>query len=122
MFRVLGQMLLAGIFITGGADAFARPGGRVKMVADANLPLPLPNPQTAVELNGAAMVVGGAMLALDIAPKLAAAGLIASLVPTTVVGHAFWKVEDKAARKAQQTQFIKNLGLLGGLLLVIVGK
>jgi putative oxidoreductase len=122
MLRLLGQILLAGIFIKGGADSFAQPGGRVKMVADANLPVVLLNPKTAVELNGAAMVVGGAMLALDIAPRLAAAGLIASLLPTTIVGHAFWKVEDEAARKAQQIQFLKNLGLLGGLLLLLVEK
>ena len=118
MFRALGQMLLSGIFISGGASAFLQPGGRVDTVASAGLP----NPKTAVELNGAAMVVGGTMLALDIAPKLAAAALIGSLVPTTVVGHAFWKAGDAAARKAQQTQFLKNLGLIGGLLLVLVQK
>ena len=118
MLKSLSQLLLAGIFIAGGADAFAKPGGRGNLVSAAGLP----NPRTAVELNGAAMVVGGTMLALDIAPRLAAAGLIGSLVPTTVVGHAFWKVEDQAVRKAQQTQFFKNLGLLGGLLLVVTQK
>lgn len=118
MLRTLGQLLLAGIFIKGGADAFLQPGGRVDKVAAAGLP----NPRVAVELNGAAMVVGGAMLALDIAPKLAAAGLLGSLAPTTVVGHAFWKEESAAARGAQQIQFLKNLGLLGGLLLVLTQK
>ncbi|HEX7734877.1 MAG TPA: DoxX family protein [Ktedonobacteraceae bacterium] len=118
MFRLLGQMLLAGIFIKGGYDAFSQPGGRVEIVAAAGLP----NPKAAVELNGAAMVVGGSMLALDIAPRLAAAGLIASLVPTTVVGHAFWKAGDEAARKAHLTQFLKNIGIVGGLLLVLTEK
>ena len=118
MFRSLGQLLLSGIFISGGASSFLQPGGRVETVAAVGLP----NPRTAVELNGAAMVVGGAMLALDIAPKLAAAVLIGCLAPTTVVGHPFWKAENEAARKAQQTQFLKNLGLIGGLLLVLTQK
>lgn len=118
MIREAGQMLLAGIFIKGGADAFVQPGGRVATVAAAGLP----NPRIAVELNGAAMVIGGSMLALDIAPKLAAVGLVASLVPTTIVGHAFWKAPDEAARKAHLTQFLKNLGMLGGLLLVLAQK
>lgn len=122
MVKSLGQMLLAGIFLFGGADAFARPGGRVKVVAEAKLTAGLPNPKSAVELNGAAMMVGGAMLALDIAPGLAAVGLISSLIPTTIVGHAFWKAEDEAARKMQRTQFLKNLGLLGGLLLLLARK
>jgi putative oxidoreductase len=118
MFRLLSQLLLAGIFIKGGADAFLEPGGRPDKVAEAGLP----NPRVAVELNGVAMMVGGAMLALDIAPRLAAAALIGSLVPTTIVGHAFWKEEQEVARNAQQTQFLKNLGLIGGLLLLLTQK
>ena len=122
MVKLVSQILLAGIFVKGGADAFMQPGGRVKQVAEAKLSAGLPNPRTAVELNGLAMTVGGTMLALDIAPRLAAAGLLCSLVPTTVVGHAFWKAPDEATRHAQQIQFLKNLGLLGGLLLVLTRK
>jgi uncharacterized membrane protein YphA (DoxX/SURF4 family) len=118
MLKSLGQILLAGTFIKGGTDAFLQPGGRVDVLDAAGLP----NPKAAVELNGAAMTVGGTMLALDIAPKLAAVTLIGCLVPTTIVGHAFWKAEGEAARKAHLTQFLKNLGLLGGLLLVLTQK
>jgi putative oxidoreductase len=118
MLRKLGQVLLAGIFVKGGTDAFLEPGGRVQLVEAVGLP----NPRTAVELNGVAMAVGGTMLALDVAPKLVATVLIGSLVPTTLVGHAFWKVEEKKARDMQQIQFLKNLGLIGGLLLILCQK
>jgi hypothetical protein len=46
--------------------------------------------------------------------------LSASIVPTTVAGHAFWNETDPVVRKQQRTQFLKNLGLLGGLLLATV--
>ncbi|HEU0000421.1 MAG TPA: DoxX family protein [Ktedonobacteraceae bacterium] len=118
LLRTTGQVFLSGIFITGGAQAFLKPGGRVDKVEKSGIP----EPETAVTLNGAAMVIGGTLLALDIAPKLTAVALIGSLVPTTLVGHAFWKEESEAGRKAQQTQFMKNLGLIGGLLLVLAGK
>jgi putative oxidoreductase len=118
MLRLLGQQMLSAIFMQGGANAFLNPGGRTRVVAESGLS----NPETAVELNGVAMVVGGAMLALDIAPKLAAALLIGSLAPTTVVGHAFWKEQNETVRKAQFTQFLKNLGLIGGLLVLLVEK
>lgn len=111
-------MWLSGIFISGGAQAFIEPGGRANKVADAGLP----QPNQAVELNGAAMVIGGTLLGLGIAPKLAATILVASLLPTTLVGHAFWKEETAAGRTNQRTQFYKNLGLLGGLLLVLTEK
>jgi len=118
LLRTLGQLSLSSIFITGGSQAFLVPGNRVKTVAKAGLP----EPEMMVVINGAVMVIGGTLLALDIAPKLTASALIGSLVPTTLVGHAFWKEESEAACKAQQTQFMKNLSLIGGLLLVLAEK
>lgn len=118
LIRTAGHLLLSGIFISGGTDAFLKPGGRVNKVADAGIPAP----DKAVVLNGAIMVVGGSALALGITPKLAALTLLGSLIPTTAVGHAFWKETEIAGRKAQMTQFFKNLGLLGGLLLVLAEK
>jgi uncharacterized membrane protein YphA (DoxX/SURF4 family) len=118
MFRSLGHLLLSGIFISGGWHAFANPGGRVNKVADAGIP----EPDQAVKLNGAAMVVGGLLLGLGVAPKLASLILLGTLIPTTVVGHAFWKEEEGATRQQQLTQFFKNLGLMGALLIVLTEK
>ena len=117
MLRSLSHLLLSGIFISGGWGAFAQPGRRTQKVAGAGIP----EPEGAVKLNGAIMVIGGLMLGLNIAPKLAAILLIGSLVPTTLVGHAFWK-ESGAGRQGQLTQFLKNLGLIGGLLIVLAEK
>jgi putative oxidoreductase len=116
--RSTGHLLLSGIFISGGIQAFLEPGGRVHKVAEAGFP----KPKQAVEFNGAAMVIGGALLGLGVAPKLAATTLIGTLVPTTIVGHAFWKEDNEVGRRNQLTQFFKNLGLLGGLLLVLTEK
>ncbi len=101
-------------FIWLGYQAAAEPGGRVNAVAKSGLP----QPETLVRVNGAAMALGGAALAANILPRAAATGLIASLVPTTLVGHAFWRFEDPQARAAQRTQFLKNAALVGGLLAV----
>ncbi len=113
----LSHLHLAGIFISSGAQAFLGPGPQqVGKVADAGIP----QPDLAMELNGAAMLVGGTMLALGFAPRLAATILIACLIPTTLVGHPFWKEESEAGRRNQQIHFAKNLGLLGGLLMVLI--
>ena len=113
--KSLGQTLLASMFIQGGAHAFMEPGGRVKAVEKAGIP----QPHQAVVLNGALMTIGGAALALNLAPKLASLVLIGCLVPTTFVGHAYWKEESPAGQAAQRTQFLKNLAMLGGLLVVL---
>ncbi len=112
----LAYLLLSVIFIMGGYRAYSQPGNRVKQVAD----LGIPEPELAVKVNGLTMVVGGTMLALGILPRLAAATLFASLIPTTIAGHPFWKEETEERQTMQQTQFAKNLGLMGGLLLVML--
>ncbi|MFL5625304.1 MAG: DoxX family protein [Ktedonobacteraceae bacterium] len=115
MIRSLSHIFLSGVFISGGADAFLQPGKRVDTVANAGIP----EAKQAVVLNGAVMIIAGTALALDIAPKAAAIVLLCSLVPTTFVGHPFWKEKDPAGYKNQRIQFFKNLGLIAGLLLVL---
>ena len=50
-------------------------------------------------------------------PRLSAAVLAASLVPTTFAGHPFWEEQDPAPKAAQRMHFFKNVSMLGGLLI-----
>src|SRR5690242_3723793 len=118
MVKSLGRMLLAGVFISGGANTFTNPDSRALKVANAGIP----QAREATILNGATMVVAGTALAMGIAPRLAATVLAGSLIPTTFVGHPFWQEESPANRAGQQIHFLKNLAILGGLLFVIADK
>jgi len=118
MLKTLARLFLASIFIIGGANTFINPDGRASKVAAAGIP----KPRQATILNGALMVVAGSMLALDIAPKLSAALLAGLLIPTTFVGHPFWKEQNPRDRANQQVHFLKNLVMLGGLLTVLAEK
>lgn len=111
----IARLLMAGIFIHGGWNAFKDPANRAKQAEK----LGLPKAERMVRANGLAMAVGGTALALGIVPRAAAAGLIASLVPTTLAGHRFWEEQDEQARRMQLTQFLKNMGLIGGLVLLL---
>jgi putative oxidoreductase len=101
-------------FVWLGYEAATAPGNRVALAAKMGVP----RPEEAVRFNGAAMVAGGAALAASVQPRAAALGLVASMIPTTLAGHSFWKEEDAQARKANRIQFLKNLGLIGGLLAI----
>ncbi len=103
---------------TVGSPPPRTPGKRGERAAALGLPL---EPEFAVRLNGSAMVVGGAALTFNKVPRLAALGLLASMVPTTLGGHSFWELEG-ADRKAQEIQFYKNLGLMGGLVALITRR
>ena len=60
------------------------------------------------------------MLAAGFLPRVGALAIAATLVPTTLAGHPFWKEEDPAKRKTQRVQFLKNMAMMGGVLLAAV--
>jgi uncharacterized membrane protein YphA (DoxX/SURF4 family) len=68
------------------------------------------------------MVVAGTALALGIFPRWAAGVLFASLVPTTLAGHPWWKEEDDQARAQQRIHFLKNVAIIGGLVAVMLAE
>ena len=119
--HLLARGLLAGVFVSGGinqvkgahlladkVEAAKEEYGVVLDVAGEDL----------VRLNGAGMALAGGALALGIAPRLSAAALIGLLVPTTIVGHPFWKIEDKGKRRTAVTGTLNNAAIIGGLMLV----
>jgi len=59
-------------------------------------------------------------LGLGTFPRVAAMALAGALVPTTYTAHAFWTITDPAVRAQQKVHFLKNVGLLGGVLLASV--
>ena len=121
--RAVARPLLASIFVLQGYDTLLHPG---KYAAEAEpvvrpiaerVPVLSGKPEQAVRINGAVQLVAGSLLALGRFPRLSALAIAATLVPTTLAGHRFWEPDDAQERAAQRTQFLKNAGLLGGLLL-----
>jgi putative oxidoreductase len=124
------RIALAVVFVRSGWEVVRAPAkaaatagpllGTLRSKAPGSLPVPLPEDEQLVRANAAAQVAGGVLLASGIAPQLAAGVLMGSLVPTTFAGHSFWKHEDPAQRFNQRNHFNKNIGLFGGLLLVLL--
>ena len=118
-------VVVAAIFIVQGLDAFRHPGPlaqRSSPLLDKAIPaLGLPDDkELLVRANGVTQMLGGAMLAAGFLPRVGAMAIAATLVPTTLAGHPFWKEEDPAKRKAQRVQFLKNMAMMGGVLLAAV--
>lgn len=123
--RRLARPLLASVFVSSGIDTLRNPGPRAELAEPVTEkiaePAPLPgDSEQLVKVNAAVQVVGGVLLAMGKLRRLAAVALAASLVPTTLAGHRFWETQDPAEKAQQQTQFTKNMGLLGGLILAAV--
>ena len=125
--RVVARILTGTTYVVLGVDAVVAPGKRPEIAADTlaamRKVMPLPEDDTViVQANAAVQVAAGGLLALGRMPRLSALALIASLVPTTVAGHAFWAEAAPGARKQQRTQFLKNSAMVGGLLLVVLDR
>ncbi|MFI9409914.1 DoxX family protein [Nocardia gamkensis] len=128
LLRRLARPLLATAFVVDGVDTLRRPDERVKaanaLLERGHRQLPeeiatkLPsNPTTVVQVNALAQVSGGVLLALGKAPRLAALVLAATVVPAAVTEQDFWNEQDPARKSAKRTAFLKDLGLLGGLMI-----
>jgi len=128
--RRIARPLLASTFVFGGIDTLRNPQSRVagarpvveKVTAQADKQLPVQVPRDVeqwVKIDAAVKVGAGTLFSLGKLPRLSALTLAASIVPTTLAGHRFWEAEG-TAKQGQLIHFLKNLGLLGGLLLAAV--
>lgn len=124
--RRVAYPLLSSIFIAGGLDAALHPASKAKSAEAVTARLTqsltwLPqDTEKLVRLNGAVQVGAGTLMAVGRFRRLAALVLIGSIIPTTLAGHRFWEEVDDVSRAQQRVHLLKNLGLLGGLILGVV--
>jgi uncharacterized membrane protein YphA (DoxX/SURF4 family) len=125
--RPVARLLTGSTYVLLGFDALREPGARVGQAAPVlaavrrRVPLPAED-ELVVRGNAAVQVLAGTLLALGRFPRLSALALAGSLIPTTLAGHAYWTVEDPAARKLQRIHFHKNMAMIGGLLFAVLDR
>jgi putative oxidoreductase len=109
----LGQALLGLLFLTSGLLKIGNYGALVDVLASKGIP---------VATAATAMVIvfeiaGGTALVVGWNARRAAAALAIFVIPATLFFHAFWSA-DGAAIANQLNHFLKNIGILGALLMV----
>src|SRR5712692_12007420 len=109
---VLGRFLFALIFLMAGANHFNKQ--TIGYAASQGVPLAA----IAVPLSGVLAIAGGLSILLGYRAKLGAWLLVLFLVPVTLMMHNFWAVHDPMMAQVHMAMFMKNLGLLGGALLI----
>ncbi|WP_019145174.1 DoxX family protein [Aeromicrobium massiliense] len=123
--RAVARPMLASMFVYGGVQSLRAPqhaAPAAQPVADAlgkaapSMPVS-PTPENVVRANAAVHVVAGLALATGRLPRLASLALASTLPATTVQGHPFWKESDPQQRTNQTIHFLKNVSLMGGLLM-----
>lgn len=117
--RRLARSAIASMFVVGGLEVLKNPEPRVRKAKALLVPLGIPeeyvSPLTLADALG--KVGAGAALATGRLPRFAALALVAGLVPTTLAGHRFWEHDDPKERANHRLHFLKNVALIGGLLI-----
>jgi putative oxidoreductase len=110
-----GRLLLVLIFLFSGFGKLTNPSGTLGYIASAGLPFPQ------LLLWGSVVIELGAALALLLGWKArwAAALILLWMIPVTAVFHNPW-AGDPSQAQMQMIHLMKNLSIMGGLLLVIV--
>jgi uncharacterized membrane protein YphA (DoxX/SURF4 family) len=135
LLRAVPRAMLASYFVASGIKAIRDPESLVpaaEPLADRAVPLVkqyspeqvasiVPEDTVSlVRMFGIAQVVGGTALATGKGRRLGALLLAGTLVPGTVANHPFWTVQDPEERAQDRKHFLKNVSLLGGVLIASV--
>jgi putative oxidoreductase len=112
---LIGRILFASIFIASGITAHLV---QRKASAAYARSLGAPAPELLTPLSGIAIIVAGVMIVLGVWVDLAALVIIAFLLSIAYFMHAFWKIDDPQMRAIQMSQFMKNIALVGGALVL----
>ena len=109
---LLGRICFAAIFILAAPGHFK--AQEIAYAAHAGVPFA----SLAVPVSGLMALTGGLSVALGYRAKIGAWLLLAFLVPVTITMHNFWAVTDPMMAQLQMAMFMKNVGLMGGALLL----
>ena len=111
MLPLLGRVLIAPLFLVAGIRKAMAVAGTAGYLAK----LGVPAADMVVYAVIAAEILGGLLLLIGWRTRLVAWILIVFVAVATGLAHRFWEF-DAAQQANQQTQFLKNLAIIGGLL------
>ncbi len=82
----------------------------------------VPNAKLMVQISGVCMLLGGLAVVLGILMDLAGLLIAVLMVIFAVVMHKFWEETDPQTKQVEQAQFMKNISIAGGgLILAALG-
>jgi putative oxidoreductase len=64
--------------------------------------------------------VGGILIVTGLKTRYASLLMILFVIAATGISHRYWEFADAAARRAQESNFFKNLSIIGGFLVLFV--
>jgi putative oxidoreductase len=111
----LGRILFGGYFAYSGFNHFKM----LDMMSGYAKSKGAPLPKLSVAFSGLLLLIGGLSVLFNIVPSVGFVSLALFLIPVTFIMHAFWKVQDPTAKMHEMINFMKNIALLGAVLILL---
>jgi len=116
LLSVVGRVLLIGIFLM---SALGNKIPNFHAVADPMAKKGVPSPQFLLVGAIAFLIVGSVTILLGYWARVGALLLLIFLILATYYFHDFWNITDAQAQQEQMAHFLKNVSLMGAMLLII---
>ena len=110
---LVARVLMGAIFVLSGIAKLTDPAGAIGHMERSGIP----SADVLVYVAAFAEILGGLAVISGFLARVGAIGLVVFLAITTLVMHAFWNFQGQEMIQ-QNVQFMKNLALMGGLLLL----
>lgn len=115
IFYVLGRLLFGAYFLYHGYNHFAKADkligyAKSKGVAQA---------KEMVYLGGILLLLGGFSFVTNAFMGFGVLALLLFMIPVTFKMHQFWTVTDPEARASEMSSFMRNMALIGALLMLL---
>jgi len=112
---LVGRAIVDCFFLMNGFNHFAQ----LNMLTGYAKSKGIPAPALAVGGSGVLLFLGGLSLLLGYHPTIGAALLVIFLLSAMFGIHNFWTVQDPQAKMGEMINFLKNMAILGLLLMTL---
>jgi putative oxidoreductase len=110
---LVARVLISAIFLLSGIAKLTDPAGAIGHMERVGLP----NANVLLYVAAFAEILGGLAVLSGFLARVGSLGLVVYLAITTLVFHRFWELQGQEM-VMQNVQFMKNLAIMGGLLLL----
>ncbi|MEX0931816.1 MAG: DoxX family protein [Candidatus Paceibacterota bacterium] len=111
---LLGKLLFGGFFVFFGLQHFLK----LQAMSSYAKSKGIPQPKTSTILSGLLIIAGGLGVMFEYHMSVSLIFIVLFLIPTSILMHNFWTCTTPEDRQTEFTQFMKNIALAGGALML----
>ena len=112
---LIGRILYGGILVILGFNNYIKLKKKTELAKSKGVPFP----RQSVIFSTALITLGGLSILLNYQIGIGVLFVWIFLIPTTIMVHNFWTLEDPIAKEIDMLHFLKNIALLGAALIFL---